>query len=160
MTYTGEIIQWAGNMSLIPTGFFPCDGRSLSTISYNALFLIIGYSFGGSGSSFNIPDCRGMFLRGTANGSSNDPDRATRIASAVGGATGDNVGSLQTSNIIAHTHTYTGLNGIDDHNFYYPGGPYMQVGYPNGNSPNYYPMDSSGGETRPENIYINFLIHY
>lgn len=40
-------------------GWMKCDGRSLSTAQYNLLFQVIGYQFGGSGSSFNLPNPAG-----------------------------------------------------------------------------------------------------
>ena len=46
-------------------GFIQCDGRSLSTAQYFMLFDIIGYTYGGSGSTFQIPDYRNRRLCGT-----------------------------------------------------------------------------------------------
>ena len=46
-------------------GFIQCDGRSLSTTQYFMLFDVIGYTYGGSGSSFQIPDYRNRRLCGT-----------------------------------------------------------------------------------------------
>lgn len=40
-------------------GWLKCDGRAVPVSTYNFLFQVIGYSFGGSGSSFNLPDARG-----------------------------------------------------------------------------------------------------
>lgn len=50
--------------SAVPTGWLKCNGASLSTASYNTLFNSIGYTFGGSGNNFNLPDLRGEFVRG------------------------------------------------------------------------------------------------
>lgn len=41
-----------------------CNGASVAVASYPQLFARIGYTFGGSGAFFNIPDGRGAFLRG------------------------------------------------------------------------------------------------
>ena len=46
------------------TGYFLCDGTSLSTSIQPRLFAVIGYNYGGSGANFNLPDFRGAFLRG------------------------------------------------------------------------------------------------
>jgi microcystin-dependent protein len=43
-------------------GWMVCDGRSLNTTSYNLLFQVIGYTFGGSGSSFSLPNMRGRVM--------------------------------------------------------------------------------------------------
>jgi hypothetical protein len=49
-----------------PNGWLPADGRSISTSGVNAaLFAAIGYTYGGSGASFNLPDLRGYFVRGS-----------------------------------------------------------------------------------------------
>jgi len=47
-----------------PTGFLLCDGTSYTTAGQAALFAVIGYSFGGSGANFNVPDLRGLYPRG------------------------------------------------------------------------------------------------
>ena len=54
-----------GSLSDRYPGFISCDGRSLSTTQYFLLFDIIGYTYGGSGSSFNLPDYRNRRLCGT-----------------------------------------------------------------------------------------------
>ena len=53
---TGEIKMWA--TATAPSGFLLCDGTSISTTTYAALFAVIGYTFGGSGATFNLPDFR------------------------------------------------------------------------------------------------------
>lgn len=40
-------------------GWLRCDGRGLNTTAYNLLFQVIGYTFGGSGATFNLPDPAG-----------------------------------------------------------------------------------------------------
>ena len=61
-TPVGAVVHFAA--SVAPSGFIKANGSSLSTTTYAALFAVIGYAFGGSGSSFNLPDLRGEFLRG------------------------------------------------------------------------------------------------
>ena len=58
----GTLLDYAGTTA--PSGYLMCDGRQLSTSGlYAKLFAVIGYSYGGSGANFNIPDFRGMFAR-------------------------------------------------------------------------------------------------
>lgn len=57
----GSMIDFAGTSA--PAGWLMCDGKSLPTATYPALFSSIGYSFGGSGANFNVPDFRGRFAR-------------------------------------------------------------------------------------------------
>lgn len=59
---TGVVVPFP--MSTIPTGWLPCDGGSYSTTTYAALFAIIGYTFGGSGGSFNVPLMKGLGVYG------------------------------------------------------------------------------------------------
>lgn len=101
---TGSIMPWAANGSL-PTGFLLCNGASVSRTTYSALFDVIGTAFGtASGSTFNLPDFQGRFLRGRDNSAGRDPDAASRTAQNTGGATGDNVGSVQGFTIQDHQH--------------------------------------------------------
>lgn len=43
-------------------GWIKCDGRALDTKQFNLLFQVIGYTFGGSGSSFNLPNAQGRVM--------------------------------------------------------------------------------------------------
>jgi hypothetical protein len=77
---TGSVLMYASNT--IPTtqtisginDFLLCDGSSYSTTTYSDLYAVIGTTFGGSGSNFNVPDYRtyfpvgvgGSFVLGTA----------------------------------------------------------------------------------------------
>ena len=45
-------------------GFIECDGRSLDKTLYGDLFAVIGYTYGGSGANFNVPDYRNRKLTG------------------------------------------------------------------------------------------------
>jgi phage-related tail fiber protein len=61
-----------------PPRYLVCNGSAISRTVYNNLFNIIGTTFGsGDGSStFNIPDLRGMFIRGhDPRSGGNDPSR-------------------------------------------------------------------------------------
>lgn len=69
----GVVIYQAANTA--PTGFIKANGASLSTTTYANLFAAIGYTFGGSGSSFNVPDLRGEFIRGWDDGRGADSGR-------------------------------------------------------------------------------------
>jgi hypothetical protein len=53
---TGLIIPWT--TASVPSGFLECDGASVSTSTYAALFAVIGYTYGGSGANFNLPDLK------------------------------------------------------------------------------------------------------
>jgi len=138
-------------MSSPPTGWLVCNGGAVNRTTYASLFAAIGTTWGaGNGSStFNLPDLRGQFLRGWANGSGNDPDRNSRTG-------GDAVGSSQGSQFGAHTHTPYQTSSVYDNNYNYGGGGrrYGSFGY-------HYATTSAGGnETRPINKYVQYCIKY
>ena len=58
----GTISQFAG--STAPTGYLICDGTSYSTTTYADLYGVIGYTFGGSGANFNVPNLKGKVVVG------------------------------------------------------------------------------------------------
>lgn len=58
----GLIAPFAG--STAPSGWLQCSGQQLFTASFPALFSAIGYTHGGSGSVFNLPDLRGRVPAG------------------------------------------------------------------------------------------------
>ena len=60
---------------VVPANYLECDGSTLSTSQFNDLFNVIGYTYGGNGASFNIPDLRGEFIRGWDNGRGIDSGR-------------------------------------------------------------------------------------
>src|ERR1700722_10443193 len=79
-------------------GWLLCDGTSYPIDEeYQALFNRIGDNYGGNSEAgtFNVPDFRGQFARGTDNGRGKDPDAASRVAASPGGITGDHTGSAQ-----------------------------------------------------------------
>jgi hypothetical protein len=65
----GLIIPYGGVPAVdTPKCYLPCDGASYSTTGdYKDLFGVIGYTFGGSGSSFKVPDMRSRFPLGVSN---------------------------------------------------------------------------------------------
>jgi len=175
---TGSIMPWGANGSL-PTGFLLCNGASVSRTTYAALFDVIGTAFGtASGTTFNLPDFQGRFLRGRDNSAGRDPDAASRTAQNTGGATGDNVGSVQTTKTQDHKHATPGVGrATGDANLYHVANtwPYGTTSLDNQNI-NYIPgsgtstttitvYKSSGtidtsDESRPINSYVNFIIKY
>ena len=104
----GSISAFGG--PTVPDGWLLCDGRVASSNQYPRLWSAIatawgaGYTNGVKLGDFNLPDLRGLFLRGISATSANDPDRDTRSEIKVGGNTNNNVGSFQSSQVGNHTH--------------------------------------------------------
>lgn len=72
-----------------PDGYLECDGSVLNKNTYTDLFDVIGYTWGGAGNNFNLPDLRGEFLRGWDHGRGVDPGRvfgSWQQATSIGGA--------------------------------------------------------------------------
>jgi microcystin-dependent protein len=94
---SGVILPYGGEIA--PTGWLFCDGSAISRITYANLFAALGTShgYGDNSTTFNLPDLRGRFMRGVDGTASRDPDKVARTAAAVGGNTGNNVGSVQTN---------------------------------------------------------------
>lgn len=120
----GTIIPYAGdinpaNMSILAkAGWLLCDGRTISREEFKSLFFVTGdiHGAGDFVSTFNLPDYRGRFLRGTDQGVGRDPDASSRQAPANGGRSGDNVGSIQGDSFRAHSHgtiQMIGDNNVD-----------------------------------------------
>lgn len=59
-TPVGTITGYAGASA--PTGWLLCNGATLSTTAYPELFAVIGYTYGGSGSSFILPNGDGDII--------------------------------------------------------------------------------------------------
>ncbi len=53
----GELAQFAGNFT--PRGFMPADGRALNIADYPELYAKLGKIYGGSATTFNLPDMTG-----------------------------------------------------------------------------------------------------
>lgn len=151
----GGIFAFAGayNTSVLPnsTYYMECDGRSLSTTTYSALYSVIGYSFGGSGGTFNIPNLTGD--TGVV-GASPAEMTATNVAST------SNTATLAIPNMPVHNHgnvtidfgTKAGTGTFDNHSHYiFQGGANPNFsfvrrkggGYP-GSSTYIIPLDSNG----------------
>jgi microcystin-dependent protein len=158
----GSIISYGG--MVIPDGWLLCDGRAVSRDKYADLFEAIGTSWGNPGTAeFNLPDLRGMFLRGVdnspVNGSSNtDPDRSNRTASNIGGNVAVSVGSKQTDDFKSHTHQERPASGSVWFYAYSTNGTWGNE--KNGNVLGPQTGASGGNETRPVNAYVYYIIKY
>jgi hypothetical protein len=54
-SFIGEVKIVALRTSSIPSNWIPCDGRSLNTFEYQALYALLGNTYGGNSAAFNIP---------------------------------------------------------------------------------------------------------
>jgi hypothetical protein len=173
----GTIVAFGGQPEQIPDGWLLCDGSALDAhnLKYSWLFDAIRQSWGNGAASsagaifpavnsgpnqtdFNIPDLRGLFLRGV-NGNRNDsyadPDTALRINLFNGGSISNLAGSFQADEFKGHSHPY------EDHQV--AGGSSPQVSAGGGYDRRQTPRTTGivgGLETRPKNAYVNYIVKY
>jgi microcystin-dependent protein len=57
---TGTIKILISNISP-PAGYIPCDGAPYATTAYPELYAVIGFTYGGSGDNFNVPNMISYF---------------------------------------------------------------------------------------------------
>jgi hypothetical protein len=96
----GTIITFAG--STAPTGYLLCNGASLSSTNvatnpYRRLFDAIGYTYGGSGASFNIPNTQGLFVSSAGSQTLNSVAYSRTL------------GARQNDTVEDHKHTYSDM---------------------------------------------------
>ena len=60
----GSVIAFAGGGAI--DGFLDCDGSSVLATEYPDLFAAIGYTWGGAGANFNLPDFTDRYLQGVS----------------------------------------------------------------------------------------------
>lgn len=134
----GSISAYGG--SSVPVGWLECNGAVVSRTTYSTLFTAIGTTFGaGDGSNtFGIPDLRGEFIRGWDHGKGTDSGRS--------------LGTAQSDDIKSHTHSVPW--GSSQKTTISSGAVGMaidQAGPTNTGA-------TGGGETRPRNISMMYII--
>jgi len=102
----GIVAPFAGTSA--PSGWLACNGAAISRVDYATLFAAIGTTWGvGNGSTtFNVPDLRGTFLRGTGTNGT------------YGTAVGQAVGTYAADTYLNHSHTAT--DSGHTHGYWYP----------------------------------------
>lgn len=165
----GSILAFGGEA--VPSNYLLCNGQAVSRTEYPELFAAIGTSWGpgDGGGTFNVPDLRGRFPRG-----------AHSAALDTGG--NRNVGSVQGEEVGWHGHsTNVGVGGDHSHPIpqYHSTTLYTYSAIVSGSqvvsrpdiatwnwntgSRSAHPsvsvtVNNAGGESRPDNAAVNFII--
>jgi microcystin-dependent protein len=168
----GTILSYGGETA--PEGWLLCNGDAKSRTDFADLFAAIGTNFGqGDGSAtFNVPDLRGIFLRGAGTNG--------QMIDAGGNPFSATLGEYQNDSYQAHGHLSPGY-------YYYAGdgtaSPWDQThtnwidgtgrvqDRTSGNASRYRAVSKSsyedgagvprtGTETRPANAAVNYIIKY
>lgn len=155
----GVVFAFAG--ATCPAGSLLADGSSkLRAGIFAKLFTAISTAHGtADGTHFSLPDYRGRFLRMVDGSAGVDPDKASRTTMATGGNTGNNVGSVQVDDYLAHSHHMYPPQNV--------GGSTYGFGNSNGltqaadlGNVSYDTQTKGGNETRPKNAYVNYCVVY
>lgn len=166
----GSVFMWAG--ATCPAQSVPADGTSETRGGvFSNLYAAIGTVWGTQDvNHFNLPDLRGVVPRGpdnmgTAQGAaSRDPDAASRLAIAPGGAT-TGVGSYQADMFASHFH-YLQSNDSSHLDNSWGNGWATSSGslgtFAGTSVADSTPASSSAGgnETRAKNVYVLFCVQY
>ena len=95
--FVGEVMMFAGNFA--PQGWADCNGQLLPISQNDALFSLIGTTYGGDGiQTFALPDLRGRTPVHAGSG----PGMSTRTLGETGGS--ESV-TLSAAQMPSHTHT-------------------------------------------------------
>lgn len=177
----GIVLPFAGDARIVPVGWILCDGRPLEIRHHPRLFAVLGTAWGGNRVQgfFNLPDLRGVFVRGVSGSTLRDPDAESRSSINPGGNVGNSVGSLQEQETKVHNHPLTenphhheltkGFQGHEGLGFNkdnrYSGGGADKFGLGGVLTIRAEPTttgisiaNSGGSETRPINAYVNWII--
>jgi len=87
----GIILPFASDTA--PAGYLLCDGGSYLAADYPELFAVTGYSFGGSGANFNVPNLINRVVVGSGDDYS------------LGATGGESTHTLDVTEIPSHSHT-------------------------------------------------------
>jgi microcystin-dependent protein len=101
---SGMITPYGGTSA--PSNWLLCHGQSLSTSTYAALHTAIGFTYGGSGSAFNVPDLRGRVIAGQDDMGGSSANRLTSPINGdtLGAAGGSESHALTLAETAAHNH--------------------------------------------------------
>ena len=166
----GTVVQYAGVTS--PNGWELCDGSAISRTTYSALFGVLSTTYGvGDGSTtFNLPDTRGIFVKGAGTSANHTTSNGTAYSGTLGGYENDMAQqhnhfsvALINDGVLEHptmTGSIWGLHGITrndqyyftDENYY--GSGRMSTDYGNVNG-----EPRTGNRTQPANITLNYIIY-
>lgn len=173
-TPAGTISMFGGVAA--PTGWLACDGAAISRIAYASLFAAIGTMFGSGDSvtTFNLPDFRGVFPKGTGT-----TDRAAG-KDANGSFYSGTMGAYVQDQMQGHFHdinrpadgkglTHDGSNGSNNKINLYPtingsvygsSGSYVYFGARDMISDGTHGNPRIGVATEPQSLGVSFIIKY
>jgi hypothetical protein len=141
----GAIMPFAMNGA--PTGWLAADGAAVSRSTYATLFAAIATTYGvGDGSTtFNVPDLRGYFVRGTGTNSDGT------VSGTFAAKQADSVGSHTHPNTVTQGELGIGSGGYRYDGFQDSGDKEFKANFSS-------PSNTGTTETRPKNIAMFYCI--
>jgi microcystin-dependent protein len=151
----GAVLPFA--MAVTPSGWLAANGAAVSRTLYPALFAAIGtlYGVGDGNTTFNVPDLRGYFVRGS--GTNSDGTASGTFGQKQGDdfKSHSHTGSANAANISTISVNWNGTRfSTRDANGNSTGGDYRDLSH--GHSLTINP--TGGTETRPKNIALLYCI--
>lgn len=169
----GTIIAYGGSTTKIPDGWLLCDGATKAQSAFPQLYAIIGGTWGTSGSDFNVPDLRGVFLRGVngaRTGTYADSDASRALGTMQGEATKAHNHTATSGDAGSHSHTLNShntsniSNNADNGSSISAADNVQLSSKTTSTEPNHSHTitvnNSVGSETRPKNAAVHYIIKY
>ena len=159
LTPPGLVVPYAGGTA--PTGYLLCNGASVAVAAYTALHTAIGYTYGGSGPNFNLPDLRGRTVHGVDNMGGTDAGRLS-TSNTLGTAGGAETHTLSVSELPNHTHNYDDYYKVNDTISLTGGFGYIGVNQTSGHtySTRTSANQNGGGGGAHNNMSPNMVLNY
>jgi microcystin-dependent protein len=157
----GTILPYGGDTA--PDGWLLCDGTSYDGSSgseYEELFNAIGITFGGSGATFNVPDLRGIFMRGAGTNEKLSRANGTSFSGTLGAYQNDKFqGHIQkvTINGSGFSKTNFGAAGTEKTIIYNQFDHTRTADFLDDGTNG---TPRTGAETNPANVAVNYMIKY
>jgi microcystin-dependent protein len=163
---SGQIAAYASQTC--PAGWLVANGAAVSRTTYSGLYnnILTTWGAGDGSTTFNLPDLRGTFLRGTGT-------NANATVVAAGGAVGQAVGTYAADTYLNHSHAVTDpghlhtYSGFTTTGIAAAGSAYtLPSAYPTQNTSSnttgltVNTSTTGGTETKPKNFAVTYCIQY
>ena len=163
----GTITAFGGIAANIPSGYILCNGSSVLRSDYPTLFATVGTTWGSAdGAHFNLPDFRGVFLRGDGS----QTIGGVTYTGTLGTVTKDSFQGFQVGMTVSSTTYYGRAEPVGNAVSSSPNAPYATAQFNSGaigstgmvtavsDGTNGVPRTSF--ETKPANASVNYIIKY
>lgn len=124
-------------------GWLKCNGRTVTKTEFGILFNVIGYTFGGSGNNFILPDVSGV-VPGIVNN-----------VHPIGSQVGSEVHTLTLNEIPQHNHDFSGSHAAPANGYTDVSGAHIHGITDPGHAHQYLGVDSQNAASGLDNVAEN-----